>query len=395
MDLLRRNVVASKAFGRAAAALALAAWLSLSASGLAAQSPPQQNPQAKPQQPAPAPAGGPQGDMGPIAVPKKQSEPEKPEPSPKIKNPEGLEDITLRVDVPLVTLDVGVLTKNNYFVPNLKKENFRILEDGVPQKIDTFTTKEAPITAVLLVEFANTHWAFMYDALNASYTFASMLKPEDWIAVVAYDMRSMILADFSQDKRQVYDALARLRVPGFSETNLFDALYDTLDRLEAIEGRKYVVLISSGRDTFSRLRLDQILKKVEATKNTTIYAVGTGKALLEYADMRGMRPELRLEYLQAENQLRTFTKKTGGRAYFPRFQTELPGIFGDIANAIRNQYSLSYRPSNTTQDGKVRNVKIELVAPDGGPLKIVNEKGKEEKVQLIYRESYRAKFEVE
>ena len=107
------------------------------------------------------------------------------------------------------------------------------------------------ITAVLLVEFASTSYPLLVDALRSSYIFASTLKKEDWVAVVSYDMRPDILVDFTQDKNAVMGGLNTLRMPGFSETNLFDALYDTLDRLDRVEGHKYVILVSTGIDTFS------------------------------------------------------------------------------------------------------------------------------------------------
>src|SRR5437763_4398717 len=125
------------------------------------------------QQNAPPEAGGPQGDIGPIAVPKKKVEEPKKEEVPKPpKKVEGMPDFSIRVNVPLVTLDVGVLTKDGMFVPGLKQENFRIMEDGVPQTIANFNQQQAPITAVMLVEFANSDYfyQFEYDSLVASYT---------------------------------------------------------------------------------------------------------------------------------------------------------------------------------------------------------------------------------
>src|SRR5205814_8672451 len=100
--------------------------------------------------------------------------------------------------------------------------------------------------------------------------------------VISYDMRPHILADFTQDKRAVYGALNQLRIPGFAETNLFDALYDTLDRLDQIEGRKYVILVTTGVDTFSKLNLDQIMKKIRATKDVTIFPESVGLAAGDY-----------------------------------------------------------------------------------------------------------------
>jgi hypothetical protein len=86
---------------------------------------------------------------------------------------------------------------------------------------------------------------------------------------------------------------------------------------------------------------------------------------------------------------------TGGRAYFPRFEGELPEIFHDVAADIRNQYSITYHPTNTALDGTYRKLKVELVAPDGGPLKVRNQKGKDVKVEVIAREGYTAKHTVE
>ncbi|HXP17876.1 MAG TPA: VWA domain-containing protein, partial [Terriglobales bacterium] len=192
-------------------------------------------------QEAPPEAGGPQTDVGPYAIPKKKDEPPPPPPPEKPKKLEGMPDYSIRVDVPLVNVDVLVTTRDGQFVPGLRKDNFRVLEDGVQQSVANFNISEAPITAVLLVEFASTNYYFMVDALNASYSFANSLKKNDWVAVISYDMKPHILADFTQDKQAVYGALNQLRMPGFAETNLFDALYDTLDRVAQIEGRKYIV----------------------------------------------------------------------------------------------------------------------------------------------------------
>jgi VWFA-related protein len=358
--------------------------------------------QTTPKEPAPAEAGGPQGDIGPIIVPKKNpNEAPPPPPRPSIpKNPAGMPDFSLRVDVPNVQVPVQVTTKDGQFIPGLHEDNFKVFEDGVPQKITDFkAVSDAPITAVLLVEFAANNYYFMYDALNASYAFASTLKPDDWIAVVSYDMKPYILADFTQDKRKVYAALNQLRIPGFSETNLFDALYDTLDRLDRIEGRKYIILVSTGVDTFSKINYDKVLKKIKETPNVTIYSISTGEWLRTMAEARyGTSPyygEQNLTYLQADNQMNTFAKLTGGRWYHPRFEGELKDIFSDIGASIRNQYLITYKPTNTKQDGTYRKLKVELVAPNGGPLTIKDQKGKTLKPVIIAREGYTAKHEVE
>jgi VWFA-related protein len=376
--------------------LAFVLTLTSGASFLAwAQNSSQQPPANPNQQDAPPEAGGPQDEVGPYVIPKKKDEPPPPAPE-KPKKIENMPDYSIRVDVPVVNLDVLVTTKDGQTVPGLKAGNFKIMEDGAPQKIATFNQTEAPITAVLLVEYAATNLGYMYDALNASYTFASGLKKDDWVAVVSYDLKPQILVDFTQDKRAIMGALNMLRIPGFSERNLFDALFDTIDRCERIDGKKYIILVSSGRDTFSKLNLDQIIKKVKSTKDVTIYAISIGWQTRERLDAMGRASGItQVDWLQADNQLNTFARLTGGRAYFPRFQGELPELFHDIASDIRNQYSISYHPTNAKLDGTYRKLKVELQAPDGGPLHVRDQKGKELKYIVYAREGYTAKHTVE
>jgi VWFA-related protein len=371
----------------------------------AAQIPSQTPDNGKPKQDAPAEAGGPTDNVGPYAIPKKKIE-EAPPPPPPVtpKKVEDLPDYSLKVNVPLVNVDVLVTTKDGgQFIPGLKKENFRVMEDGVQQQIKNFTVSQAPITAVLLVEFASTNYWFMTDALKASYSFANSLKKEDWVAVAYYDMQPHILVDFTQDKNAVYGALNQLRIPGFAETNLFDALYDTLDRLDRVEGKKYIVLVTTGIDTFSKLTLDKIMKKIKDTKDVTIFPISVGFLLRECFDSGRCRgyshgmgiPVGHMDYLQGDNEMRTFAAMTGGRAYFPRFDGELPELFGDISNDIRNQYTISYSPTNTKLDGTYRKVKVEVIAPDGGQLKVKDQKGKDHKLDVVAREGYTAKHTVE
>src|ERR1051326_626450 len=212
----------------------------------------QASPTPTPKANAPAEAGGPQGDIGPIAVPKKKDEPPPKDEAPKTpKKVEGLDNFSMRVASQLVTVDVGVLSKDGAFIPGLKKEYFRVLEDNVPQTITSFNQIQAPITAVMLVEFSNNQYfySFQIDSIKSSYVFAQTLKKEDWIAMISYDLKAHLLEDFTQDKNAILGAVQSMQ-PGMAmsqETNLFDALYDTLDRLENVEGRKYIILISSGR----------------------------------------------------------------------------------------------------------------------------------------------------
>jgi len=360
----------------------------------------QSQPNQKQQDQVPAEAGGPGGESGPIAVPKKGNT-EEPPPPPKPK-PTDIPQFSLHVDVPVVTVDAQILQKSGLPIDlpvEQAQEHFKIWEDGVPQKIQSVTKSKAPITAVLLVEFAATNYNFMIDALNGSYAFASMLQPQDWIGIVYFDVKPHVLLDFTQNKDAVFNALNTLRIPGFSETDIFDSMYDTLDRLDRIPGHKELVVIASGRDTFSKITLDQTLKKIRATPNVTIYTVCTGEAFLEFMQAAGQNSvginSYMLDYAQAKNQMGAFARMTGGRTYAPRQLGEFPDIFREIAGTIRDQYTITYKPTNTKQDGTYRKLRVELVGPDDKPLVIKDQKNKDIKYTVLAREGYTAKHEVE
>jgi VWFA-related protein len=369
---------------------------------ISAQNQQQQPPPQPPADQSAAPdAGGPGGDNGAIALPKKKESEEPPPPAPtapKVKNPEGLENYSIRVDVPEVTVDVGVLLeKTGQFVPGLKPANFKVYENGVEQKVTGFKRVEAPITALLLCEFASTNYYFVYDMRNAAWAFAQQLRPQDYVAMMTFDLRTHIVTDFTQDKRQLYNAVNSLVIPGFTDRNLFDALSEAEDRLSRIEGRKYIILIASGRDTFSRITLDKILQKVKNTPDVTIFSVSTGGAVRAATEGGpGFGQQMRdLDYLQADNQMKTFAKMTGGMWFSPRFEAEMPDIFSSINSAIRSKYELVYHPTNPKQDGSYRKLHVELVDDEGQPLRMQDEKHKPLKYDIIARDGYTAHQEVE
>jgi VWFA-related protein len=358
----------------------------------------------QPQQPdqATPDSGGPSADTGVIALPKKKDNSDNaPAPAPvapKVKNPDGMPNFSLRIDVPEVTVDVGVLLeKTGQFVPGLKPGNFRVYENGELQKVSGFKRTEAPINALLLCEFAATNYHFIYDMRNAATAFASQLRPTDYVAVMTFDMKTRIVSDFTQDKTQVQEAINSMRVPMFNERNLFDALYEAEDRLSRIEGRKYIILIASGRDTFSRITLDKIMQKVKNTPDVTIFAVSTGGALRTVTEGRGgWGAQMRdMDYLQADNEMKTFASTTGGMWFSPRFAAEMPEIFSAINRNIRSKYQLIYHPTNARQDGTYRKLRVELVDDEGHPLRIQDEKQKPLKYDIIARDGYRARQEVE
>ena len=338
------------------------------------------------------------GDGTPVEEPKQEKIPSKFSKKDGDVLPDGLP--TFKSDVSTVNVDVAVLDKNGRFIPNIPRGNFRVIEDGVPQNIGGFSMGEAPMTVCMVIEFSNLYQQYWsqgwYETLQASYGFLETLKPEDYVAVVAYDLRSEILSDFSTDKRKAYEAMQRLRIAAFSESNLYDALTDTADRMSTIEGRKAIVVIASGIDTFSKLTFDKTRKSLQQS-GVPIYAIGIMQALREWMDARGgMGAIQRLDFLQADNQMRTFARETGGQSYFPRFFGEFPNIYRAIHEALRSQYAITYASSNQAKDGKFRKIAVQLVNPaTNEPLRIVDAKGKPMKYTVIAKPGYNAPKEVE
>ncbi len=314
---------------------------------------------------------------------------------PNKNNKEDDASASFQVEANLVTVDVSVVDNRDHFIPNIPKGNFRILEDDVPQQIKSFSLGEAPMTVAMVVEFSNRYQRYgtqsWYETLQAAYGFVQTLKPADYVAVIAYDMKPEILSDFSQDRRKTEEAMSRLRMAGFSESNLFDALVDTEERMKDIEGRKAILLLSSGIDTFSRLTFDKARKQIQEDA-VPIYAIGLLQALRIMSNMSGSQE---IGFLQADNELKTFAKETGGQSFFPRFTGEYPSIYSAIQQSLRNQYSLGYSPTNTARDGKFRKIKVELVNPQGDPLKVSDEKGKPIKYRIIAKAGYKAPHTVE
>ncbi len=348
--------------------------------------------------PASVDDSGPNDDASDIVVPrlKRKSDDEPAPPAPAFKNPPGLGNLTLQINVPEVTVDVGVLLqKTHQFVPNLQSNNFVVYEDGQPQKILRFKRIEAPVTVLILAEFASTNYQFVYDMRNAAWAFAQQLRPQDYVALMTYDLRTQLVTDFTQDKNQLLQGIQDLTIPGFSERNLFDALYQALDRLTRIEGQKYILLIGSGRDTFSRITLDKTLQKIRETPNVTIFSVSTGGFLRAVTEGNPRFAMSNVSYLQADNQMQTFARMTGGMFFAPRFEGELPDDISVINEAIRAKYELVYHPTNSNQDGTYRKIQVALVDDEGRPLQFQDEKHHSLKYDLIYRNGYRAQQQVQ
>jgi Ca-activated chloride channel homolog len=286
---------------------------------------------------------------------------------------------------------------------NLKKDNFAIFVDGVKKDITNFATPEAPITVTLVVEYSKTSELLGYygssgmergqdEVIRPTAMFLSQfITREDYVSVIAYDMRPTPLTDFTNDPNRIQQVISLLirNSPAFSESNLFDALKLTLiggkgdsvvledsksptavySGMVAVPGgrRKAVIVVGSGLDTFSKINMDQA-RKIVQNSGIPIYIIGTGQMFVKkYGDrmdpgqgsnIRGI-PIDRMTFLQADNTMKTFAKESGGAFYPVTFEGELPAVLGSINALLRSQYSLGFKPDDV-QDGKSHKIVVKV-----------------------------------
>lgn len=303
------------------------------------------------------------------------------EPTPM---PPGHASISIAAN--LVTLQVLVTDDKGNVITGLKPGNFTVYEDNVKQEIANFSPIEANITAVMLIEQTkrssySLDQHFIGQIFNIVTTFVKKLRKGDWVGIIGFDMKPTILCDFTQNHQEVLDTLNTFRFPAIRESNLFDAVIDTLDRTQEMEGRVAIILVSTGINSFSGNTYDDVLKKCKSA-SAVIYSIGMGQYLRLLLEAYGYTSsEERMDYLMADNQLRYISEYTGGAAYFPRLDSELPAIVNNINSLLRSQYSLGYVSSNTKKDDKFRKIKVEVQAD-------LKRDGKQVKFKVRTRKGY-------
>jgi VWFA-related protein len=304
--------------------------------------------------------------------------PVQPAPDNSSSGPPRAGDIS--IDVNLVNMDVVVIDKGGNPIGGLEKRHFKVFDDNVEQKISNFTTVESPLTIVVIVEF--TPFVVYYNNIYASVGgFVQSLRENDWAALVAYDVRPVLVTDFTRNKGLLYEGLQSLKIPTTSERGLFDAVYDTLQKLDKVDGKKAIFLLSTGLDSISRHTYGEALKKAQAS-DTMIYGVSVGQLFRLYNP--GMSQEMNIELLAADNQLMQLAMATGGTTFLPRFDTEYPLIYDAISHQLRNQYNVAFIPTNQKRDGKFHKLRVEVENLD------VNKDGKPDGLKAHARQGYYA-----
>ena len=293
----------------------------------------------------------------------------------------------------IVTLKLLVQDLNGYFIPDLRRDNFVVYENEVRQDNATVDIEHAPVSLALLIELGGRYPSL--DKILASHAFdagrqiVEATGPEDKIAIWKYADRPELLTDFSTDHEKLIDTLYSLQPPSVSEANLYDALVAVLARMRGVDGRKAVILLSSGVDTFSKAPLDEVIKRA-AGSGTPIYAISFGEMLQRATDILGAAaPSARISWNRAEHELGEIARASGGRLYSPTTSVDLAGIYDDVMENLKVRYVITYKSSATGNLNSPRTVRVELVNPKtGAPIQIVDASGKTIHAHVVLEGSY-------
>lgn len=290
--------------------------------------------------------------LSPVEVGAQAEKPEAPKPPqrPRVRQDTG--DYRLSVDVDLVVLHTTVVDPKGHIVSELKRENFRVYEDGVPQEVAIFRQEDLPLTVGLVIDNSGSMHHVKQELRAAALTFVETSNPADEVFVVNFnDDYYLDLGpgkDFSSDIHELREALEKTDTRG--GTALWDALRASLDHAKRSTRQKRVLLlITDGVDRYSRTKFDELLEHAQKSEST-IYVVM----------LRG--DEEPRDWRRARRQLTRLAQATGGEVYFPGSTDEVKSLCRKIAQDIRNQYILAYYPTNRARDGSYRNVRVEVRA---------------------------------
>jgi len=331
------------------------------------------------------------GQEAPVSVPNRAA-------SPLYKGEQGTQKSEIEF-APLsrtVTVKFQVEDPNGYFLPNIRPDNFAVYEDGVRQKNITVDVEHAPVTVALLLEFGGRYHELSQvagrEVTEVCRLFLDRLHSDDKVAIFAYNGKLETLADFNQPRDADNSALVQLATPPESELNFYDALIETSNRLQNVSGRKALIVVSSGLDTFSKASYQQVLGAIRESA-TTIYTIGLIRLIQPDLSIYGTAaPFARIDWNSAENQLEALAKGSGGRAYVPGADGEIAAIYDDFIENLRVRYVITYVSSNTATIGPPRNLRIELIDPTtGGRLKIHDASGKVIEARVYLQASYAPK----
>jgi VWFA-related protein len=313
--------------------------------------------------------------------------------SPLFNSTQGKQKTEIRFDpaIGMVTLKLLVQDPNGYFIPNLRRDNFVVYENGVRQQNATVDIEHAPVTLAVLMEFGGrapgVNRQMGQEVARAGQQLLDEISPEDKVTFWKYSDKVQKVADSTQSREDVRTALIAMGTPEVSETNLYDAILATLAEMRPVRGRKAIVLISSGIDTFSKAHFEDARKAAEES-DAPIYVISLTQVLRQILQMQD-RPVATVDWNQVEHQLQEIARASGGRAYTPSDTIQLSPVYDDMMENLKVRYVTTYKSSNSGDPNSPRTVRVELVDPQtGGPLAIRDANGRIVRASVILQENY-------
>jgi Ca-activated chloride channel homolog len=287
-----------------------------------------------------------------------QSPPPIPGSTPNLPPPPGQSapsNNRIRSEVDLVVLRATVVGKDGNFVPGLNRDNFRVFEDKVEQRLTVFHQEDTPVTVGLVIDNSGSMREKRAQVNAAALRLVESSNPQDEVFVVNFndDFYLDLDKDFTSDPKELKQALERIDSRG--GTAFYDALVGSLDHLrKGHKDKKVLLVITDGEDQDSTKTFEYALHAAQQS-SAVIYAIGV------YGEEDRKNDRVRMK--AAKRNLKTLADATGGAAYFPNSLTDLAEICSEIARDIRNQYTLGYNPTNVAQDGSFRSVQVQVVPP--------------------------------
>jgi VWFA-related protein len=313
-----------------------------------------QQPSAPPAQtsaPSPAQAPSLSVDRDPVRSP--DGEP----PAPPALRKEG-EGFVLHTDVEEVALNCTVLDGNR-IVPDLKKDNFQVFEDGVRQKLISFQHSDLPVSIALVVDNSGSMSRKRPSVNKSTLDLIQASNSQDEAFVVNFSDSAFIDQDFTSDVNKLREGLSHIEARG--GTALYDAVAASADKLatDAKRPKQVIILITDGDDNASTLNLEQTIRRVQQLSGPVIYTIG-----LLFGDEDMSRDQVK----NARKALKLLSDETGGMAFFPKNIEQIDEIAAEVARDIRNQYTLGYHSTKPTTDPSFRRVEVRAEGKDQGKL---------------------------
>ncbi|MGA3159970.1 MAG: VWA domain-containing protein [Terracidiphilus sp.] len=264
----------------------------------------------------------------------------------------------LHTDVEEVVLNCTALDGNR-MVPDLKKENFQVLEDGVRQKIISFQHTDLPVSIALVVDNSGSMARKRPSVNKSTLDLIAASNPQDEAFVVNFSDEAIIDQDFTSDVNLLRAGLSHIEARG--GTALFDAVAASADKLaaDAKHPKQVIILITDGEDNSSTLTKDQTIRRVQQLSGPVIYSIG-----LLFGDEDMSRDEVK----NARKALEMLSTETGGMAFFPKNIEQVDQIAAEVARDIRNQYTLGYHSTKSTTDPGFRRVEVTAEGKGQGKL---------------------------